>query len=103
MRVNLYAHRCNKAKFRELQNGQADLPFVSSEKFIGGDRMIESAEKGMNMPDNPTENIPIAVCNGIEPSLCRGSDGTVIVHHYVTHPRARPMVGGVAQLHRLPL
>jgi hypothetical protein len=45
----------------------------------------------------------IAVCNGIEPSLCRGSDGTVIVHHYVAHSRARPMVGGVGQLHRLPL
>jgi hypothetical protein len=45
----------------------------------------------------------IAVCNGIEPSLCRGSDATVIVHHYVAHPRARPMLGGVGQLHRLPL
>jgi hypothetical protein len=45
------------------------------------------------------ELLPIAVCNGIEPSLCRGSGGTVIVHHYVTHPRARPMIGGVGQLH----
>jgi hypothetical protein len=42
----------------------------------------------------------IAVCNGIEPSsLSRGSEGTVIVHHYVAHPRARPMLGGVGQLH----
>ncbi len=46
--------------------------------------------------------IAIAVCNGIEPSLCRGSDGTVIVHHYAAHSRARPMIGGVGQLHRLP-
>jgi len=45
----------------------------------------------------------IAVCNGIEPSLSRGSDGTVIVHHYAAQSRARPMVGGVGQLHRLPL
>jgi hypothetical protein len=33
--------------------------------------------------------------DGIEPSLCRGSDGIVIVHRYAAHSRARPMVGGV--------
>jgi hypothetical protein len=46
------------AKFRGLQNSQAHLPFVDSEKFIGGYRMIERCREREEHDRHPTENTP---------------------------------------------
>jgi hypothetical protein len=74
----------------------------NTRKKIAHDTIVKYAEKIYKVDTYELftrPGVPIAVCNGIDPSLCRGSDGTVIVHHYAAHSRARPMLGGVGQLH----
>jgi hypothetical protein len=51
----LTSQKPKKAKFRDLQNRHAHLPFLDGEVFIGGVRIVEMCQERRNMSDKDRE------------------------------------------------